>query len=488
MRLSVAVTLLALTAVAGAQTWEKRIAPGLTYREEVDRSIPRIIHVLRWNLGTPAVTAAAQLASGTVFDQTADKGRETVSHMVSRTGAIAGINGDFFHVPYTGDPLGLMIDKGQMVSVPIAPRAVLAWSGDSIKMGIAAWKGQVQLNGGATMDVDGMNEQASNDRLILDTDLSGFALGQAPDVAWIVKLDEGSWTPVGSRTGTITEIVHDLAARKVTSDLAVIIGAGAKAHLMDGAKMGDRVTITNEASGFDWGSVKFAVGGGPTLVSSGKAIVDWKEERFKDTFALNRHPRSAVGITANGDVCLVAVDGRQPGISDGVTLDELAQIMVRLGCVQAMNLDGGGSTCLDVHGLSLNRPSDGKERPIANAILLFADKPPVDPDAPRPPALSLSFPSKIYAESDVAFQAKLGAAAVDNADVIWSASGSAWIDQGGKLHTLDTGKCIVTAWSGDQVASATIDVVERPVAKAARGKIKRKKRKPAPTTEHEDGQ
>ncbi len=93
-------------------------------------------------------------------------------------------------------------------------------------------------------------------------------------------------------------------------------------------------------------------------------------EGFTTAQLVPRHPRSAVGQTADGRVLLVAVDGRRPGYSVGMTNFELAQAMVRLGAVRAMALDGGGSTTLAFDGSVYNRPSDGRERPISSALML----------------------------------------------------------------------------------------------------------------------
>lgn len=84
----------------------------------------------------------------------------------------------------------------------------------------------------------------------------------------------------------------------------------------------------------------------------------------------DRHPRTALGVDATGSwLCLVVVDGRQPGHSVGMTAHELATLMAQLGCARAINLDGGGSSILlaaDATGTMaiINRPSGGSPRPI----------------------------------------------------------------------------------------------------------------------------
>jgi exopolysaccharide biosynthesis protein len=107
--------------------------------------------------------------------------------------------------------------------------------------------------------------------------------------------------------------------------------------------------------------VKVAIGGGPTLVRDGKAM-QWNGLQA-------RHPRSAVGFNRD-TVFLVEIDGRQGNISLGMSFPELAAYMQKLGCENAMNLDGGGSATLWVFGNVINSPSEGRERPSANALVV----------------------------------------------------------------------------------------------------------------------
>lgn len=118
-----------------------------------------------------------------------------------------------------------------------------------------------------------------------------------------------------------------------------------------------------------------AVGGRPRLLQD-SAIVKEVDTEGQPGFATSRHPRTAVGISSNGKrLLLVVVDGRQAGYSDGMTLRELAHLMLDLGARDALNLDGGGSTTMVVgnrktHSLQIvNRPSDATgERPVGDAL------------------------------------------------------------------------------------------------------------------------
>lgn len=130
---------------------------------------------------------------------------------------------------------------------------------------------------------------------------------------------------------------------------------------------------TFPAGGRVW-DVQEASGGGPILVRNGVLCLTDTEERFGPSHASRRHPRTAVGATANGDLILFVVDGRQPDYSMGMSLAELAQAMLDLGCKDALNLDGGGSSAIAVQGKLLNNPSDGKEREVTDVLALVPVK------------------------------------------------------------------------------------------------------------------
>ncbi len=123
-----------------------------------------------------------------------------------------------------------------------------------------------------------------------------------------------------------------------------------------------------------------AIGGGPRIVRSGGVSVEYGEEGTSESHALDRHPRSAVGISDNGELAwLVVADGRRPGHSRGMDLWQLARFMVALGCWDALNLDGGGSSVMVAGGRPLNAPSDALgERPVANILAVIRTDSPGD--------------------------------------------------------------------------------------------------------------
>ncbi|AEG61854.1 phosphodiester glycosidase family protein [Desulforamulus ruminis] len=124
----------------------------------------------------------------------------------------------------------------------------------------------------------------------------------------------------------------------------------------------------------EWQKARHLLTGGPLLVKDGLPVDQAVQEGLWGN-VLSAAPRTAVGVTASGRLLLVEVDGRQANYSQGVTLEELSYLMIDLGAVQAVGLDGGGSSEMIVKGNIVNRPSDGKERSISNGLVVLQQLP-----------------------------------------------------------------------------------------------------------------
>ena len=129
------------------------------------------------------------------------------------------------------------------------------------------------------------------------------------------------------------------------------------------------------------------VGGAGLLIRDGQDIADWSVEAFNKGFAESRHPRTMIGDAGDGTIWLITVDGRQPTLSVGMTLEELRTLAHRLGLVNALNLDGGGSTTMWVRGGVVNNPSDlAGPRKVSDALLVTPPRRQA-PASPRPRAI-----------------------------------------------------------------------------------------------------
>lgn len=445
-----------LPSLSRAQTWEKLIMPGLTYRMEVDQATPRVVHALRYTPGNPFVHPRPEVAKLKVYEPDETKGREELSALVKRTNAVGGINGDFF--PFTGDPLGAMVRSGELLSPPFPDRAVFGWGKAISAVGRLKWKATLYPEGGEKIEINALNEEWGEDGYVLNTASAGYSLAKLPNAHMVIKLDSTAIPPSGKVTGVFESVVTDQESVQIDETTMVLVARGeSRISRLAKLKVGQKVTLDMATLGLDWNKIDNVVGGGPFLVVGGRKFVDWKEAGFKDTFALKRHPRTAIGKTKQGDIWMVAVEGRQT-ISEGATLDELAEVMLSLGCIDAVNLDGGGSTTLNLYGLNMNRPSDGKERPIANAVLFIGPVPTATEDP-----FVIRGPARLDAggKGDYAIVAGDGKPVANN-EVLWAATGAAWIDQGGKLRALAQGNAVVSAWVRGQMITITVQVAGGP--------------------------
>lgn len=112
--------------------------------------------------------------------------------------------------------------------------------------------------------------------------------------------------------------------------------------------------------------LKWAVGGGPVLAKDGAIFITNNEEKkFAGKAIVDHHPRTAMGYTKDGQLILLVVQGRMKNVAVGTTLTETAQILMDIGCIEAINLDGGGSSCLLINGKETIKPSDPTgQRPV----------------------------------------------------------------------------------------------------------------------------
>jgi hypothetical protein len=452
MVLAVAVGVaLARQSVAKRDVWEKSIAPGLVFRMEYDPARPMVLNALRWTLKAPSVHAEPQLAGGTVYEDGATNGRETVTQMVAETHTLAGINGDFF--PFTGHPLGLTVRNGQLLSLPRPNRSVFAWGPNLAGIGIAKFTGQVTPEGALPIPLTGLNEEATLNSVVLDFDIAGFALApKAPSIVVVLQVQNPTFSPSTSITGTVELLIPDAPKTPMKRGDVFLVAEGDKAARLAALRPGQKVTIEYQTSGFDWERIENCIGGGPQLLKDGKVAVG--DEGFdKKTFVDAKHPRSAVGRTPEGDLWWVTVDGRQE-TGSGLSLADLAEEMRRLGCVDAINLDGGGSTSLNVLGVTVNRPSDGVERPVADGVVF-------DGPAPRLSDVQLRIiaPTKLDLATEGFLEIRdASGARVPNREVVWGSQGAGWIDQGGLLRPLKAGVAHVQAAVRGRILSSDVKI------------------------------
>ena len=329
------------------------IAPGLIYREFLaGRSAgPVRAHLLE-------VDFKAGYALRPVLSNDSVAGIEALSEMAARSQAVAMINGPYYM--RSGEILGLLKIDQTLVSTPATPRTSFGVLPDGkIIFDSPAFTGHVELPDKTKIPIDGVNRGRGESELILYNTYYAY---------WTLTAGGGREFLV--RDGRIVDIRND---NSVISEGTVVLSAsGRQAWLMADLKIGDPLKIV-QTLGPVWDKVTQAVGAGPCLVKNGEIYMTTLGEEFGSDVAGGRAPRTALGITKDGKALLVVVDGRSRS-SVGYTLLELARFMLEQGAVEAMNLDGGGSSQMIIGSQIVNTPSDGRERRLGAGIAVVKTK------------------------------------------------------------------------------------------------------------------
>jgi len=290
--------------------------------------------------------------------------------------ALAGVNGDFYerdNPTYAGDPRGLQILNGELVS---APSTVCVWFDATGNPHLQDVKGDFKITwpDGQTTRF-GLNQQRRPNGAVLYTPAYGASTHVNGGRDLVLEPDEKSpWLPLKvdqTYRARVREIKPSSNAQIPAEGMLLSLGSSIATNLAT-LTAGSVIEIST-ATTPDLQEAKWAVAGGPALIQNGTPFSQTTPpanggEGYSEHSKYERHPRSAVGWNAT-HVYLVTVDGRQPGFSVGMTLAELAAYMVKLGCTEGMNFDGGASACMWMSGQIVNNPCQG-ERPIANSLFV----------------------------------------------------------------------------------------------------------------------
>ena len=286
-------------------------------------------------------------------------GLETLSPIAERASAVAAINGSYFAL--SGDILGLLKIDGKIVSTPSLPRTAMGVMPDGkVLIDQVDYQGRVTLPDGQQVAIGGVDCERGPNSLILYNSYYNDSTG-TNNYGIEYSIDDDKVTKISQGNTAIAPGGMVLSAHGTAADALVKL------------KVGDTVKIQQTLGSALWDKTLYALGAGPTLVKNGGVYLTTTAEEFGSDVAGGRAPRTALGVTKDGHVLLVVLDGRQSN-SIGLTLLELAKFMQELGSVDAMNLDGGGSSEMVIKGKVVNKPSDGRERRIGDALLVIPSK------------------------------------------------------------------------------------------------------------------
>jgi len=351
----------------------RSVGPGIEHlrvtrgqKSENDATGPWLINLLRVDPKQADLRVVHALDEGV--------GLETTSSIATRLGAIAAVNAGFFRTTgtYRGESSGVLLLGGKLISEPLDGRAAFGLirrtTGADIIFGHLSFSGYLKTARGAGFAINGLNRPRGADELIVYTpEFHRTTLTTTDGVEAIVSRNR--ITRVRDRQGSSTIPMNGLVVSAVGKARDWVL-----ANLRTGSmvRLDARLSPVETEMRHLWDRAAYIVGGGPQLIKNGRVAITFEAERIAPRFVSDRHPRTAIARLKDGRVLLATVDGRQPGVSAGMSLPELADLILEFGAVEGINLDGGGSTTMVVNGKVVNIPSDQTgERPVSDAILVL---------------------------------------------------------------------------------------------------------------------
>jgi exopolysaccharide biosynthesis protein len=298
-------------------------------------------------------------------------GTETTSSIAMRYRAIAAINAGFFRLdtsPFLGDPVGLFMIDGELMSEPANDRIQLIINNRPTETDVLITRSVISQSlrlRNENLRITGVNRERKTDDLVIYTPRFGKT------------------TPIGSDgielvivKGNIFSINLGVGNSLIPANGYVVSASGSMRDALEPiARKEAAVTLI-----WDWENLPPAflkdrskldvVTGVPQLIKNGRIDITWELEKASKSFVETRHPRTAVAKLKDGKFLMLTAEGRSEA-SAGLDLHDLAAYLLELGAVDAMNLDGGGSTTMFLDGKVVNRPSDpAGERKVSDVLVV----------------------------------------------------------------------------------------------------------------------
>ncbi len=365
------VWLAASVAVADPAPVYTNIAPGVSYAHITQPEIPWSIHIVKFDYHRPELKLTSTIGRPTIFGLKNLTGQvKSVSPAMGHP--IAGINGAFFHItekdPYKGDPEGVQIMQGELISSPDSKTAFWLDGHGVPQTGMVKSKLKVTWPNKFSVPY-GVNEQRAPDKAALLTPRLGASTRMTNGLELVLeRKGTGPWLPLraGQTYSARVREIRNSGDTPLSPDIMVLSIGPKLADKIPATKVGTILKISTDLSPSLTGDY-MALSGGPILIDHGKPAVNVTETQTDHLHI--RNPRTAIGWN-DKEFFMFVVDGRKKDLSVGMTFGEMALKMIDLGCTEAMNLDGGGSTTMWVQGQVVNHPSDGRERSLGNALVL----------------------------------------------------------------------------------------------------------------------
>jgi hypothetical protein len=354
-------------AASNELVWQDE-GPGVAYYHDVNPRLPLVVHVVRIDRAQKDLEFYTTLGGNTQIGTAGLS--DQITFIPPQAGQpVAAINGDYFYMqrPFMGGPMNLqMFRGGELVSAPGEDRAFFYLDAKGEPHVTNAVSGfAVTWSNGKSTPI-GLNQDPDTGQAVLFTRVAGPTTRVSGVDLILERSGESPWLPlrIGQTLTAKVRQVNRQGYSKIPPDGVVLSLSPKKTNQYPPLVPGLELKIST-ATVPDLTGAQLAIGGGPTVVRGGRARTAREFPGYQ-----MRDPRSAMGWNSKY-YFFVQADGRQPRYSMGMTLEELANYFVKLGCDYALNLDGGGSCTTWIAGKTVNSPAQrGRERPSANALVV----------------------------------------------------------------------------------------------------------------------
>jgi hypothetical protein len=372
--------LVVLCLTVGAQEF-KTVQDGVEYAEferEIDK-LPVRMNLLRLDL--------TKVRLDVVHAMDEAIGVEKTSSIATRYGALAAINAGFFRLDtsiFAGDAAGVLVIDNLLISESVNNRIALFIDNFEPDRTIVKFA-HLNINNIIRIEkkefrYSGINRERKENELIeYRPYFHRTTLTDNNGVEIIVK--KGKIAEIKNGKGN-SLIPHDgfviSASGKMRDEILPLLKVGRKVkEFMVTPFEPSRSSFPDDESNRTMKAFSRSediTNGAPQLIKDGKIDITWEQEKSSKSFVETKHPRTAVALLKDGKFLMVTVDGRSEA-SGGIGLEDLAKLLLEFGAMDAMNLDGGGSSTMFLNDKVVNHPSDKEgERRVGDAILVFPRK------------------------------------------------------------------------------------------------------------------
>ncbi|WP_040540497.1 phosphodiester glycosidase family protein [Pedobacter arcticus] len=356
----------------------KRISPGAVYKQYTSTSPALKISLMEISLSEPTIKLQVVKSAGVINGDT-----QTVSTMYSTHDnikyhdVVAGINGDFFTSTSTyQNPRHMLIGDGEILWDTVRNQSVFGITEGNIPFIEKLTENYSVKAGVSTFPFNQINRNRGLNQMVMYNRFYGNTTKTSAGGTEIKII------PVAGKEGWKANAIVSckVLAKSSAGNMsfldgeAVLSGLGVAKSFLDNLNVNDIISLDLNVLSASKGisDIKQLTGGYPKIVSNGTNYATAGMADEGSPAGTVAAPRTAIGYNqAKNKIYWAVIDGRAPGVSEGVTLSELADFMIFAGCYQSLNLDGGGSSSMVANGEVKNNPSDGSERLISNSILAY---------------------------------------------------------------------------------------------------------------------